>query len=366
MPIELWESRDLYLLRQDMRLEPVPDYFWKTFFGQDFYAEDRKIRFADLPVPHRKLAPFVMPTSQGKPIFERRGETVQEFEPAYIKVKDAVRVVDARNVLPSQLWRESGGGIPSLQERFDSRVADTVAYHLRAIDMQKSWMAARAFIDGKLTIRYHADQGAPNPEVTINYGRDAALEEVLSGSFWDDPDFDIIGMLSDMSNTQYNAKYGGRPNRLIVGSAVAPTIQRNNGIKELLKSPAQSRGGEDTSVRQGMFNVNESMSYIGTIGGIGQAIEIWTYKDVVEAPNGSMVDILDPRDALLIAPGAGGVMAHGAIYDVDAFEGGNISMDVFPKMFKDNDPGDMYVMHQSAPLPVNIWPNRVSKMRVLA
>ena len=109
-----------------------------------------------------------MPTSQGKPIFERRGETVQEFEPAYIKVKDAVRVVDARNVLPSQLWRESGGGIPSLQERFDSRVADTVAYHLRAIDMQKSWMAARAFIDGKLTIRYHADQGAPNPEVTIN------------------------------------------------------------------------------------------------------------------------------------------------------------------------------------------------------
>ena len=79
MAIELWESRDLYLLRQDMRLEPVPDYFWKTFFGQDFYAEDRKIRFADLPVPHRKLAPFVMPTSQGKPIFERRGGRLMEF-----------------------------------------------------------------------------------------------------------------------------------------------------------------------------------------------------------------------------------------------------------------------------------------------
>lgn len=367
MALDLWDSRDLYMLREDLRLDPIPDYFWRTFFGGDpFYSEDGKIRFADLPVPHRKLAPFVMPTSQGKPIFERRGETVQEFEPAYIKPKDVVRVVDSRNVRPSEIWRESGNGLPSLQQRFDSRVAEVVAYHLRAIDMQKAWMAARAFIDGRLTIEYHADQGAAHPEVTIDFGRDSSLNEALSGTFWDDPDYDVIGMLSDMSNTMYNVKYGGRPSRLIVGSQVAPLLQANNGIKELLKSPAQYRGGEDTLVKQGMFNVNTPLSYIGTLGGIGQGIELWTYKDVVEAPDGTMVDILDPRDALLIADGAGGIMAHGAIYDVDAFEGGNISMDVFPKMFKMNDPGDVYVMHQSAPLPVNLFPNRVSHMRVLA
>ena len=366
MAINLWDSRDLYLLREDLRLDPVPDYFQRTFFNAEYYSEDSEIKFADLPVPHRKLAPFVMPTSQGKPIFERRGEKVQSFQPAYIKVKDVVRIMEARNVLPSQIWREGGNGLPSLQSRFDRRVAEVVAYHLRAIAMQKAWMAARAFIDAELTIKYHADQGVDHPEVTIDFGRDAALDVTLSGSFWSDPAYDIIGMLSTQSNLMYNTQYGGRPTQLIVGSAVAPHIQRNNGIKELLKSPAQSRGGEDTIVRQGMFNVDQPMSYIGTIGGIGQSIEIWTYKDVVEAPNGTMVDIMNPKDALLIAPGAGGVMAHGAIYDIDAFESGNISTDVFPKMFKENDPGDLYVSHQSSPLPVNVNPNRVSKMRVLA
>lgn len=361
MPIELWDSRDLYELREDLRLDPVPDYFWKTFFGADFYSEDKKIRFADLPVPHRKLAPFVMPTSQGKPIFERRGETVESFEPAYIKVKDAVRVMESRNVLPSEIWRE--GGMPSLQARFDRRVADVVAYHLRAIDMQKSWMAARAFIDAKLTIRYAADQGVDHPEVTIDYKRDVTLDEVLTGTFWDDPDYDIIGMISDKSNQMYNTVYGGRPTQLLVGSSVAAVVQANLGIRSLLST--QIRGGEGTRVQLGMMNINEPMSHVATLGGIGGPIEVWTYKDVVEAPNGTMVDILDPRDALLIAPGAGGVMAHGAIYDIDAFEGGNISADVFPKMLKVGDPGDAFIMHQSAPLPINTAPNKVSKMRVL-
>lgn len=361
MAIELWDSRDLYELRQDLRLDLVPDYFWRNFFATDYFSENETIRFADLPVPHRKLAPFVMPTSQGKPIFERRGESVEAFQPAYIKVKDAVRVVEARNVRPSEIWRE--GGLPSLQSRFDSRVAEVAAYHLRAIDMQKSWMAARAFIDAQLVIQYHADQGADHPEVTIDFKRDPALEEVLTGTFWDDLTFDIIGMLSDMSNTMYNAAHGGRPVQLLVGSEVAPYVGKNEGILKLLDT--NIRGSEDTSVRRGISAIDQPLSYLGRIGGAG-GLEMWTYKDVVEAPNGDMVDILNPKDALLIAPGAGGVMAHGAIYDIDAFEGGNISVDVFPKMFKKNDPGDMYVMHQSAPLPVNANPNKVAKMRVLA
>lgn len=364
MAIELWESRDLYELRQDMRLDPIPDYFQRTFFGgAPYFSEDQAIRFAELPVPFRKLAPFVAPTSQGKPIFERRGESVESFTPAYIKPKDAVRVVDSRNVLPSQIFRE-GGGLPSLQERFDMRVAEVTAFHLRAIKMQWAWMAARSFIDGKLTIQYHADQGADYPEVTVDFGRDPNLNITLTTTYWSDPSYDIVGQMSDWSNLMYGTKYGGRPTTMIVGSSVVPHIQNNTGIKELLTT--QKRGSEDTLVRQGMLNIDEPLSYVGTIGGIGQSIEIWTYKDVVEAPNGDMVDILNPKDVLMIAPGAGGVMAFGAIYDVDAFEGGNISMDIFPKMFKTNDPGDMYVMHQSSPLPVNTAPNKVLKARVLA
>lgn len=363
MPIELWDSRDLYEIKQDMRLDPVPDYFWRTFFGTDFFSENDEIKFAELPVPHRKLAPFVMPTSQGKPIFERRGENMSTIKTAYIKVKDAVRAVEARNITPSQIWRE-GPGLPSLQSRFDQRVVEVVAYHNRAIDMQKAYMSARAFIDGTLTIRYHADQGVDHPEVTINYGRDSALNVTLSGTFWSSASYDILGMLTTQSNLMYNTKFGGRPSTLIVGSEVAPFIGNNTGLKDLLDT--NYRGSEDTSLSRGIMGIDRPLSYIGRIGGLNGGLEVWTYKDTVEAPNGTQIDLLNPKDALLIAPGAGGVMAHGAIYDVQAFQGGFISSDVFPKMWVENDPGDMYVMHQSAPLPVNVYPNRVSKMRVLA
>lgn len=367
MALELWTSRDLLELRQDLRLDPVPDYFWRTFFSTDFYSEDRDILISDLPKPYRKLAPFVMPSSQGKPIFERRGEKVSALTPPYIKVKDAVRVTEARNVLPSQIWR-NGPGLPSLQERFDGRVADVQAFHLRAIDMQKSWMAARAIIDGRVTITYAADQGAPHPEVIVDYGRAANQTITLSGSFWSDPNYDIIGDLTAWSQRMYEAEYGVRPTDVIVGADVAPFIQRNVAIRELLST--QRRGGEGTSMALGLLARPQAGDNgpipIATIGGIGMSLNIWTYKDVVEAPNGSMVDILHPKDVFMFGPGAAGVMAHGAIYDVDAFEGGNISVDVFSKMFRDNDPGDVYVMNQSSPLPIVLYPNRTLKARVLA
>ena len=361
MTINLWDSRDLYMLREDLRLDPIPDYFQRRFFNQDFFSADETIKFADLPVPHRKLAPFVMPTSQGKPIFERRGERMNAFQPAYIKVKDAVRVVESRNVLPSQIFRN--GALPSLQERFDMRVAEVAAYHIRAINMQKAWMAARAFIDAELTVNYHADQGVDHPEVTIDFGRAGTLEETLTATNWNDPDYNLIGVFSTMSDTQYKIAHGGRPTELILGADMVAGFAKNKGILELLDT--NMRGSEDTSFRRGLNGVNEPMTFLGRIGGTA-GVDVYTYKDVVEAPNGDMVDILSPEHALLITPGAGGVMAHGAIYDIDAFEGGNISADIFPKMFKQNDPGDMYVMHQSAPLPVNVYPNRVSRLRLLS
>ena len=364
MAIEIWESADLLDLRQDLRLDPVPDYFLRRFFTGEFYSEDQKINIAELDTPYRRLAPYVMPTSQGKPIFEQKGENVKWLTPPYIKVKDAVRVMDARNVKPSQFWRE-GRGLPSLQERFDMRVAEVVAFHLRAIEMRKAWAAARAFIDGKLTITYAADQGAPYPEVTIDYGRDAGHTVTLATNYWDDPDYDIIGDLNAWSATMYNAKFGGRPTELIVGSSVAPYIGKNKGILELLSM--QVRGSEDTTVRRGLTNIDQPYQVIAQLGGLNANLTISTYKDTVEdAATGNQIDIFHPKDVLLVAPGATGTMAYGAIYDVAAFEGGNIATDVFPKMWTDNDPGDMYVSHQSSPLPIPLYPNRTLKARVLA
>ena len=79
-----------------------------------------------------------------------------------------------------------------------------------------------------------------------------------------------------------------------------------------------------------------------------------------------MVDILDPRDVLLVAPGATGVRAYGAIYDKDAFDQGQVSTDIFQEMFDQPDPSATFILSQSSPLPIPLYPNRTLKARVLA
>ena len=367
--MEPWELEDFLTfqaVRRDERLDPIPDYFWRTFFGTPHYSGTDRINFAELPVMHRKIAPFVMPTSQGKPVFERRGGSIESFKPAYVKMKDAVRVFEANNVQLVDLINGNGGP-DGLQARHDRAIAEVAEYHMRAYDMRRCLMAAEAFIAAQVTVTYEADQGGNAPTVVIDFDRHASLDVTLTGQFLDDPDFPLVDYLSDMSNTMYGVKYGGRPNRAIFGSACVPYIQKNKQVIELLKSPALYRGGEDTLVKQGIMNVNEPMSYIGVVGGIGQSIEMWTYKDVVEAPNGDMVDLLNPKDMLLIAPGAGGVMAYGAIWDKKAWQSGNISAEVYQRMFEaGEDPVDDFVSTQGGPLPINTQPNKVSRSRMLA
>ncbi len=362
MALELWTNADLYDVLRDDRLDPIPSYFLDTYFNQTHYSSDKEIIFSELPVAGRKLAPFVLPTEQGKPIFGAKGEKVKSFTPPYIKPKDAVRPTDARTIRPSQLLRNA---VPSLQERFDARAVEVMDFHRRAIRMQIAWMAARAFIDGKVTVKYDRDSGSTFPEVTIDFGRDAGHTVVLASSFWSDPDYDIIGDLNAWTATMQAAKFGGTPAMMLVGKSVAPYIQKNKGILALLST--QIRGGESTTMERGLFLTTNPLSKIATLSGIGVNLEIWCYNDQVENDNGTMVDILNPKEIVLIAPGATGVEAYGAIYDVDAMQSGQAeAIDIFPKMFKTDDPGELYIMNQSAPLPIMLYPNRTLKAKVLA
>ncbi len=363
MALELWTSAELYDVLQDDRLDPVPSYFLDTFYNETFFSDDKDIVWSELPLMDRKMAPFVLPTEQGKPIFNMKGETLRALTPPYIKIKDVVRAVDSRQIRPSEVFR-NGGERPSVAERFEARTVEVMNYHNRAIRMQMAWMGARGVIDGKITVKYERDQGAAHPEVTIDFGRHPDHSIVLNTNYWDDPDYDIIGDLSDWSNMMYRQKFGGRPSRVIVGAEVVPCVQRNKGILSLLST--QIRGGEGTTMQRGMLNVDEPLSFVANLGGIGQPLEIWTYRDQVENADGSMVDILDPKEVVLLAPGIRGVKAYGAIYDVEAFGNGNAQIDIFPKMWTEKDPGDALIMNQSSPLPIPLTPNRTLQARVLA
>lgn len=356
MPLDMWTSAELIALRQDNRMDAVPSHFLDTYFTETHYSDKEYIMFSELPASGRYLAPFVLPTEQGKPIYKEKGEKVSFIKPGYIKPKDAVRPTEAVTKRPSELLR----GEMSLQERFDQKVADVQRFHIRAIRNREAWMAARAFIDGRVTIEYERDRGGAFETKVLDFGRAANQTATLSGNYWSAASYDILGDIQTWADRMFAAPYGGFPARIYVGREVAKVFRTNTGI---LKELDTQRRGTDVDIRTGLITREDPMQYIGYLGA---GIEVYAYSDQFQNNDDSMVDILGPKEILMVAPGATGIRAYGAIYDVDAFAGGVIQTDIFPKMWKTPDPGELYIMHQSAPLPIPMYPNRTFKATVLA
>ena len=358
MALELWTPREIFEVTQDTRFDGFPSHFLNTYFTETHYSREQDIIIRDLPAADRLMAPFVLPTEQGKPIFGLKGEAVRALRPAYLKPKDAVRAVDAKNVRAQELFGET----LSLQQRFDMRVAEITQYHVQKIRNTEGYMAAKAFIDGQVVIKYERDQGLPFPEVTVTFGRNAGHTITLGSAYWSDPATLILDNIETWANTMAAAKLGGYPTRMYVGSTVAGYLKKNT---QALSQLLTDRRGTEVDIKTGIIRgvgVHNPLSYIGTLG----EIEVWAYRDQVEMPAGTMVDILEPRDVLLVAPGATGVRAYGAIYDKDAFDQGQVSTDIFQKMFDQPDPSATFILSQSSPLPIPLYPNRTLKARVLA
>lgn len=357
MPFQLWTPRQLYKLLKDERFDAMPSHFLDTYFTETHYSAETDILLRELPHADRKMAPFVLPTEQGKPIYGVKGESVRALTPGYLKPKDVVRPTEARNPLISEIY----DGPMSLQQRFDKRVGEISQYHVDKIRMREAWMAARAFIDGAVTIRYDSEQGFAYPEVTIDFQRDAGHTVDASGSPWTTSS-DILGFIQTQANKMQAAVRGGYPTRIYLGQDVVDVFRKNTGIIAEMNT---QRRGTTVDVPTGIIKsagIADPAVYLGTLG----PIEVYSYRDRVQAPNDSWVEILSTKDVLFVAPGATGVRAYGAIYDVDAIQGGRaVSTDIFPKMFKTDDPGELYVMHQSAPLPIPLYPNRTLKATVL-
>jgi len=356
MAIELWERNDLYRIISDERMDPIPSFFL-DFFNTPYYSDDEEIIFSKLPAVDRKMAPFVLPISQGKPVFGVRGETVQRFKPAYIKLKDAVRPNDMTTRKPSEVL----GQKLSLQERFDIRTAEIARYHRRVIQMRMAHMAAKMMIDAKYTFNYESDQGADFPSVLIDFGRDAGHTVVLSGSFWSDPAYDIISDIQVWIDRVREAHMGGTVKTIIVGSSVAPLFRLNTKLKAEMDTQYR---GNDVNIRTGLIRTNRAgLSFLGSFGA---ETEVWVYRDQVQQHSGTMVDLLGPKDVLLLADGIEGVAAHGAIFDAEAMLAGETATEIYVKQWATKDPGEVFQMTQTSPLLIPLYPNRTLKATVLA
>lgn len=335
-----------------MRHMEAPNNYWLGLgFPSTIQFETEEIDFSKLQ-ENRKIAPLVVPTAQGVPIYsaaEERGS----IKPAYVKPKDAVSA--------SRMIRRAAGfgelnssAAMSPKQRYDAIVADILRQHRESIERRWEWMAAEATIHGSVTL-----EDDNYPKKVVDFQRDAGHTVTLTGANrWGQAGVSILGLLETWKKTMRRAKHGGVANRLTVGTDAWEVMRADSEIRDLIKTdyrPAQ-QGGLDLN-----FGVMEGLEveYVGKLNG---TTEVYVYSDYYEDESGATVDFMNPADVVLTSPAMSGIRCFGAIQDVAAsFQ----PLAMFPKMWPQEDPSATFVMTQSAPLMVPLNPNASFKATVV-
>lgn len=344
----LYDTHTLMGLYREV--EAPSTFFRDTCYGSVVTFEDEYIDFEKV-ARGRKLAPLVIPTSQGRPVTSE-ASVMQRFKPAYVKPKDAVspgRVIKRR---PGEGLLAPNALTP--QQRYDAIVGDIVREHRETIDRREEWLCARAVIDGALTL-----SGPDYPTSRVDYRRDPSHTVALSGAAaWNSGSYagsrlkDIQGWI----NRVRRAKFGGPVTRVVVGAAVLEYLLADDDVQKQL----------DMNVRGTNANLNTGLlsgDHIELIGYLGPNVQLIVNTDYYELPDGTTETFVGAGDVVLLSPNLNGVRAYGAILDEDA---GFKAQAVFTKMWRQPDPSATFVMSQSAPLPVVVNPNSSLKATVLA
>lgn len=346
MPIQhqIYDTNTLLGVYKD--LAPASTYFLDLGFRSAMTFDTEFIDFEKMTTG-RKLAPFVAPTAQGVPIYNQ-GSNITRFKPAYVKPKDAVDPTRLFKKMPGNLLNDSN---MSPQARYNALVAAILTDHREAIERRWEWLAARAMVDGKVTI-----EDERYPARVVDFQRDANHTVVLTGtSRWGQADANIIGNVESWRSRVRNAKFGGPTNRMTVAPDVWDVMRKD---PEVLKQLDVNTRGTVMDLKIGIRD-GDLVEYIGKLS---NTLELWVNSDYYELPNGDTVPYMASGEVLLSGPNVNGVRAFGAIVDKNAsFQ----ARPVFPKMWDQEDPSATFIMTQSAPLMVPVNPNNTLKTTVL-
>lgn len=316
----------------DTRFKPT------TFLTNYFFPEVRTFDTAAIAFDRikgaRRLAPFVSPTVQGRPV-RRNGFSTDTFQPAYIKPKMAL-------VPGLSMTRRPGepiGGNLSPAARRDLQIEDDLMLQVEMINNRLEWMSAQA-----LTFGYVDVVGDDYPLVRVDFQRNALNSVALAGgNLWSAPSTATpVTNLTTWATVVANNQ-GGSVTDVVMGANVFAQMRNTVEFKGLYLN-VQNMGGDLPNILPTVQD-NDQKIYHGQFG----QFRIWTYNATYTDDAGATQFYVPVNDVLLVArQGMQGVQAFGAIQDHDSLQ----PAVYFPKMWKQEDPSNIMTMVQSAPLMV--------------
>lgn len=339
------------LLAVMREVEPVQNY-WLGFFPNQVNFDTEYVDFSQIN-ESRQIAPLVVPTAQGKPIYAA-AEKALRVKPAYVKPKDAVSATRLIKRVAGFGELATGAAPMSPGQRYNAIIADILAFHRKAIERRWEWMSGQAIQFGSVTL-----ESDDYPKTIIDFERAAGHTIVLGGgSRWGDVGVSILDNITAWRELTRKARFGGISNRLTVGTEAWAKMVDDVEIRELLGMdlrPYNNGLQLNLGVREGL-----EVEYVGKING---TLEVWVYSDYYEDTAGAVVPFMSPKDVILSGPAINGYRCFGAIQDIEA----NLQpLEIFPKMWNEKDPSVTFVMSQSAPLMVPMNTNATLRARVVA
>lgn len=340
--------------------ENTPDMrgFWLGQYTRQINSDKEEIRFDTDDLNEYRLAPFVAPNVQGR-VLRSRGFDVKSFRPAYVKPK---HVVDPARSIPRRAGEAPMGTLTRAQ-RFDAIVADNLRIERQVIENRWDWMAARATIDGNVTVI-----GEDYPATFVDFKRDPSLSAILVGaSQWDSPTSSPLRDIQIMRTQSF--KLSRAPiNRLVFGlDAWSAFIDESH--EDVLRLLNNQRNGNNSLFNANGISDGSPYEYQGQISGFqgGGRLDLWTYNhEYEEVDPVTGVRTFQPYMDQGTVVGTGnrndGLRCFGAIADKRA----NLQpLDMFPKLWDQDDPSVTFTMTQSAPLMVPLRPNNSFKLKVV-
>lgn len=341
MEFDVLETSELIEVIEN--LPTIPRYWLDLCFPRAHNSTTEYIDF-DLVDKAKRLAPFVAPNVQGKPTLGRRRE-MRRFKPAYIKMKDPV---DPNRLLERRAGEPYRGSLTPGQ-RADAIMADILRDHGDMLDLREEWMAAMAIQNGQVTV-----VGEDYPEVTVGFGRNPSQTKTLTTTARWSQSATATPIDDIRSWSQEQLTNSGRKGvRLTMGVNASAAFFNSDQVQAAL----ETRRGSLLKLETASVDGDNIIDHGELPGGV----RLVTYNEFYEDNMGDQVPFLDP-DTVVLTGNVDGIRAYGAIQDFDA---NWASVRRFSKMFKQDDPSGLYILDQSAPLPIPAHPNATTKVDVM-
>lgn len=325
-------------LVQVVRNLKTPSTFLLDAFFPNIIESDVPTVAIDVDNGKRRLAPFCSPLVEGKVVEARQYQT-NLFKPAYIKDK---RLPDlTRPVRRAMGERLLGGGL-SPAERMEANIAFEMQDQMEMIQRRLEWMAASALTTGTVTI---SGEGYPNP-IVVNFGRSTANTVALTGSAqWGQANISPTNYLLSWATTMLQQS----------GASVTDIILTTSPLNAFLADIKIINATWIDRAGTTAVDFGGRVPKGGMLMGQWGQFRIWLYNEWYVDPETDIeMPMLPDGTVILASQELQGLRAFGAILD-PRFNYGPLAY--APKMWVQDDPAQLIMMMQSAPI---IIPSRVN------